>query len=259
MKHTERINKLRKYSVFVALICLLGICWEFGAKDSDLRIFISTPTIAFEYFLNNYNDLFQAATVTLIEALVGLVIATLFSFIVIIICLYVPKLMDFILPLMITSQIIPLITLAPLIALIFDIGLTAKIVMAALLCFFPIFVNFANGINLIPKSITELMDVYNISKTKRIIHFYFPLSLPSIMSGLKVSATFAVIGAIMAEFCGSKIGLGKNLFLASKRLNPELMINSLILSAILGGIFYITINIIESKIGKWYKQTNIEK
>jgi NitT/TauT family transport system permease protein len=160
---------------------------------------------------------------------------------------------------MVTSQIIPLITLSPLIVLVFDIGIKSKIVMAALLCFFPIFINFANGINLIQKSIMELMEIYHISKIKQIRYFYFPLSLPSIMSGMKVSATFAVVGAIMAEFCGSKIGLGKNLFLASKRLNPELMITSLVLSAILGGLFYLLITAIESQLGKWYKQTNFEK
>lgn len=248
---------MRRYFAFAILVMVLLLFWEFGARNSDARIFISTPTLAYNFFVQNYQPLFQATGITLIEALIGLIIATAFSFAVMIICLYFPKLMDFILPMMVTSQVIPLITLAPLFALIFDIGLTAKIMMAALLCFFPIFVNFANGVNLVSKNINELMYIYNVSNTQRIFRFYFPLSLPSIMTGLKVSSTLAVIGAIMAEFCGSNIGLGKNLFLASKRLNPELMVNSLILSAILGGLLYGIIYLIELKLGSWYKQNEI--
>ena len=255
MKKTYSNNV--KYLIFLILIVLLLILWEFGAKDSDARIFISTPSLSLNYFMQNYNSLLKATGITLTESLLGLIIATLFSFIVMIVCFYIPKLMEFVLPLMVTSQVIPLITLAPLFALIFDIGMTAKIMMAALLCFFPVFVNFANGVNLISKNINELMYIYNVTTTQRIIRFYFPLALPSIMTGLKVSATLSVIGAIMAEFCGSRIGLGKNLFLASKRLNPELMINSLILSAILGGLLYAFIYLLELKLGSWYKQNKI--
>lgn len=246
-----------KYFVYITLLAFIIILWEFGLKGTDAKIFISTPSLTYNYFVSNYISLLYAASVTFIEAFLGLIIATVFSFFIMILCFYIPKLMDFVLPLMVTSQVIPLVTLAPLFALIFDIGLTAKIMMAALLCFFPIFVNFANGVSVISKNFKELMYVYNISATQRIFRFYFPLSLPNIMAGLKVSSTLSVIGAIMAEFCGSRIGLGKNLFLASKKLNPELMINSLILSAILGGLLYVLVYFIEMKIGRWYKHKKL--
>ena len=252
----KKIN-ISKYLILFTLLTFVLFFWEFGAKGTDARIFISTPSLSLDFFFHNYNFLLQATSITLAESLIGLIIATVFSFLIMIVCFYIPKLMDIILPLMVTSQVIPLVTLAPLFALIFDIGLTAKIMMAALLCFFPIFVNFANGVNLIPKNINELMYIYNVSTTQRIIRFYFPLSLPNIMTGLKVSATLSVIGAIMAEFCGSRIGLGKNLFLASKRLNPELMINSLILSSLLGGALYALVYFIEIKLGRWYIQNKI--
>lgn len=239
--------------IIAIIIGLLLLFWEFAAKGTDAEIFISTPSKIVAYLVDNRLFLFESTAVTFLESILGLIIATLLSFALMVICFYIPKLMDVVLPLAVTSQVIPLITLAPLFALIFDIGLTAKIMMAALMCFFPIFVNFANGVNLISKSITELMQIYNISTTQKIIKFYFPLSLPSIMQGLKVSSTLAVIGAIMAEFCGTKIGLGKNLFLASKRLNPELMMASIVLSAVLGGLLYLLVVLLENKLGYWYK------
>jgi len=72
------------------------------------------------------------------------------------------------------------------------------------------------------------------------------------MAGLKVSATLAVIGAIVAEFVGAPIGLGKNLFLSAKRLEPELMMASLLLSTSIGLLLYMSIQMIENKFGRWY-------
>jgi len=72
------------------------------------------------------------------------------------------------------------------------------------------------------------------------------------MAGLKVASTLAVIGAIVAEFNGADIGLGKNLFLAAKKLEPELMMSSLILSSVLGGALFAGTVVIEWSFGKWY-------
>src|SRR5690606_37333661 len=139
-----------------------------------------------------------------------------------ILCFYFPKLMDFVLPIMVTSQVIPLIVLAPFFIILMGIGLGSKIAMAALMCFFPIFVNFAQGFKAINPNIHELMHIYNADTWTRIRQVYFPLSMPSIMAGLKISATLAVIGAIVAEFAGAEVGLGRNLFISALRLEPEM-------------------------------------
>ncbi|MDD2285002.1 MAG: ABC transporter permease subunit [Paludibacter sp.] len=228
------------------------VIWENAAKSSDFRLLLSSPSLIVSYFVDNISALFSATYATLYESIMGLLLAVAVSFGIMIICFYIPKLMEFVLPIMITSQVIPLITLAPLFILIFGIGYMSKIMMAALICFFPIFINFANGARLISKNIHELMYIYNASKTQMIFRVYFPLSMPQIMSGLKVAATLAVIGAIVAEFNGTEIGLGKNLFLAAKRLEPELMMSSLLLSALLGGLLYLSIYLIEFIFGKWY-------
>jgi NitT/TauT family transport system permease protein len=228
------------------------VTWENAAKSSDFRLLLSSPSLILSYFADNMSALFSATYATLYESIMGLLLAVAVSFGIMVICFYIPKLMEFVLPVMITSQVIPLITLAPLFILIFGIGYMSKIMMAALICFFPIFINFANGARLISKNIHELMYIYNASKTQMIFRVYFPLSMPQIMSGLKVAATLAVIGAIVAEFNGTEIGLGKNLFLAAKRLEPELMMSSLLLSALLGGLLYLSIYLIEFIFGKWY-------
>lgn len=238
--------------VYGVLILILGIAWEYAAQSNTVRVLISSPSLIFKYFSNNLAPLSNAAWVTFMEAFLGLFLATFFSFATMTLCFYFPKLMNYVLPIMVFSQVVPLITLAPLFIILFGVGLAAKIMMAALLCFFPIFVNFSNGIQLISSNIHELSYIYNTTPTQKIKHIYFPLALPNIMTGLKVAATLAVIGAIVAEFNGAEFGLGKNLFLAAKRLEPELMMCSLAFSAFLGGFMYSLIFIIEKKLGRWY-------
>ena len=239
--------------LYILLSIVLFAAWQyFGSTSQTVRLLLSSPTLVVDYFGQNPMALIQATQTTLIEAVVGLLIAVVFSFGVMIFCFYYPKLMDFVLPIMVTSQVIPLIVLAPFFIILLGIGLGSKIAMAALMCFFPIFVNFAQGYKAINQNIHELMFIYNADTWMRIRRVYFPLSLPSIMAGLKISATLAVIGAIVAEFNGAEVGLGKNLFLAAKRLEPDLMMSSLLLSTALGLFFYGVIYLIEKRFVNWY-------
>ncbi|MEM6719197.1 MAG: ABC transporter permease [Bacteroidota bacterium] len=247
------MKNLKRNIIYLILIIILLIVWEYQSKQSNtFRLLLSSPSLIWDYFQNEIDILTKATLITFVEALAGLLIATIFSFLTIILCFFNKRLMDYVLPIMIFSQVIPLITLAPLFIIAFGVGLKSKIMMAALICFFPIFVNFNNGVKLIDKNIHEMMYIYGASTIQKIKHLYFPLALPNIMAGLKIATTLSVIGAIVAEFNGADIGLGKNLFLAAKRLEPELMMTSLILSSILGGLLFISIVLIEKKIGKWY-------
>jgi NitT/TauT family transport system permease protein len=170
-----------------------------------------------------------------------------------ILCFYKPKVMDFILPVMVTSQVIPLIVLAPFFIILLGIGVSSKIAMASLMCFFPIFVNFAHGYRSISGNIHELLYIYDAPLKIRIRRVYFPLSMNSIMAGLKVSATLAVIGAIVAEFTGAETGLGKNLFISAIRLEPDLMMTSLLLSTLIGLSVYGSIRLVEKRVFNWYE------
>lgn len=245
---------MKKWMLYLLLSVILLALWQyFGSHNQTVRLLLSSPTQVVQYFSENAIDLLTATKTTLLEAVVGLIIAVVFSFAMMILCFYKPKVMDFVLPLMVTSQVIPLIVLAPFFILLFGIGLSSKIAMAALMCFFPIFVNFAQGYKSISNNIHELMHIYNASLGFRIRHVYFPLSLSSIIAGLKVSATLAVIGAIVAEFTGAENGLGKNLFISAIRLEPDLMMTSLLLSSLIGLVLYSLIRLIEKSAFNWYE------
>lgn len=251
---------MKKRVLYLVLIINFYFIWEFfGSRSPSVRLLISSPGFIVDYIGQNYYDLLSATAVTLIEAFCGLLIATFISFTVMTLVFFKPKIMDYVLPVMVTSQVMPLIVLAPFFVLLLGIGVTSKIAMAAVMCFFPIFVNFAQGYKSISKNILELMNINRASTTFKIINVYYPLSMPNIIAGLKISSTLSVIGAIVAEFTGAQIGLGKNLFLSAIRLNPDLMMSSLLLSTVLGGIMFGAILVLERLTGTWFLHSDEEE
>lgn len=244
------------YLYYLILAVIVFSLWYFSSKSNNVRLFVSSPYLVYDYFTTQFIFLLKDTWVTFYESFLGLLLATFISFSTMIICLYIPKLLKYFLPIMIVFQVIPLITLAPFFLLWLGVGPMSKIAMAAMICYFPIFINFANGVRLISSNIRELLIINNASKTQSIKLVFIPLALPHIMAGLKIASTLAVIGAIVGEFSGAEIGLGRNLFLTTIKTDPELMMNSVILSSLLGGVMFSIIYLLEKKLGKWYQKNS---
>jgi NitT/TauT family transport system permease protein len=237
----------------VGLFLVIGtVLWELVGSNKTVGLLISAPSRVFNYFITNAGDLLGALAQTSLEAFAGIMLATLVCFSVMFVCFYWPSLLSALLPITALSQVVPLITLAPLFILLFGLGTLSKIMMATLICFFPIFIGFATGVRQVSDEVRTMLYVYDASVWQRVRWAYLPQSLPHLMAGLKVASTLAVIGAIVAEFNGADIGLGKNLYLAAKKLEPELMMSSLILSSVLGGALFGAVVGIERSLGSWY-------
>ncbi len=244
---------IAKKIIILGFIIALFVFWEVAASNSSrVKYLVSSPSASFDYAVNNYNNILTSTLVTSTEAVSGFLIAIAFSFIIMLVCLIYPASLKIVLPIFVTSQVLPIITLAPLFIILFGVGLLSKIAMVVLMCFFPIFINFTAGVNSISQNTNELLYVYNTSKVFKIFKVIIPLSTPYIFTGLKVSTTMAVMGAIVAEFVGAKDGLGKNLYVAPKNSLPELMICSIILTTILGWLLFKVVELVEKLMGKWY-------
>jgi|WetSurSiteA1Bulk_404760.scaffolds.fasta_scaffold00149_5 ABC-type nitrate/sulfonate/bicarbonate transport system permease component len=238
----------------VILFILIWEIWAFYSKN--LRFFVSSPSASFEYGITHFQNIIYSTLITSIEALSGFFLAIIFSFLIMLFCLLYPNFLKIILPIFITSQILPIITLAPFFIILFGMGLMSKIAMVVLMCFFPIFINFSTGVNSISQNTQELLYVYNAGKLFRIFKIIIPLSMPYLFSGLKVGTTMAIMGAIVSEFVGAKDGLGKNLYLAPKNSQPELMICSVILITLLGWLLFKSVDLTEKKFGNWYSNND---
>jgi NitT/TauT family transport system permease protein len=244
---------IKKFLFRAIAMTLLLILWEYSCSNSiKVKLLISCPSLIFKYVQVNYYNIIVATYTTFLESVVGLLLAILLSLSTMTICFVYPRLLRLVLPAFVTIQVVPLIALAPLLIMLLGIGYMSKIVMVVLISFFPLFMNFKDGFQRISKSVHELLFIYSASLAFRIARIYFPLSMPYIFTGLKTSATLSVIGAIVAEFNGADYGLGRNLFLAAKRLDPELMMVSLILTTTMGGFLYFIMWRAEHIFGYWY-------
>ena len=243
-----------KYTIAICVITALLVLWYLYTQDhsSDAHHFLSDPISTVKYLTNNYLPLLKDTSNTLKEILGGGLIAVLLSFIFMCICIVYPNFLGKIKPIVVVSQIIPIIVFYPIFMVLFGIGLMSNIAMVALMCFFPMFVNFATGIENIPENVHSLLYMYNTKKSFSIFKVIIPLSAPYIFSALKITVTMAIMGAIVAEFTSGLHGLGFDLYNAKRKSMPELLMSSVFIIISIGFILYSIIEFFERKIGHWY-------
>ncbi len=216
---------------------------------------IPTPSNVLVYILKNINMLILYSGITLGEALLGFVCAGILSFNVAVIFIFSKTLRLGIYPVFIALQAVPIIALSPLIILWFGTGLLSKVVVVTLLCFFPILVNTLKGFQDINTEYLDLFKVYSASNWTVFTKLRLPFSYPFIFAALKISATLAVVGAIIGEFVGSREGLGFLILTASYRLRTDVMFSAIFFATVSTLLFFYSVVLIEKlfiKIGHYY-------
>jgi NitT/TauT family transport system permease protein len=148
-------------------------------------------------------------------------------------------------PIIITVQSTPVVAYAPLLIILLGNGAASKIVVAALTVFFPMLMNVIVGIRTVPEDERELMRTLNATRWQTLLKLELPAALPIIISGLKISATLAVIGAVVGEFVGANIGLGYLINLARSQYDNSLVIVAVLTLTILARLLYGLMSLLE--------------
>ena len=152
-------------------------------------------------------------------------------------------------PYLVAAQATPILALAPLIALWFGDGLLSKVIICALIVFFPVAVATMIGIRTVDRQLLEMGRAFRASRLQVLTRLEIPGALPSIFGGLRVGATLAVIGAVIAEWAGAGQGLGYLINLARGSLfDTPLLFATLASIAALGVAFYIVIVLVERRL-----------
>ena len=145
-----------------------------------------------------------------------------------------------------------MVCLAPMIILVFGPGPSGKVFLSALVAFFPILTNIIAGIRSVPSASQEMMRIMGATKAQAIRHVVIPHCADHFFAGMRIAAPLSVIGAIIAEFNGADVGIGKDIFISAKRLEPELMMSGIAAGAILSGVIYGGVQLLERRLGSWY-------
>ena len=170
---------------------------------------------------------------TLQATLAGFAASLLIAFVFSVLIDFVPRLRSALMPVFVISQTLPLVAIAPLIVLWFGFGLLPKILLVALVTFFPMLVALTRGYEATEPEIEELLTTMGASRWKRFCAARLPSSLPYFFAGLRISITYAVVGAIFAEYAGAARGLGIYILNAKNNFRADLVLAAVLVSALL--------------------------
>jgi NitT/TauT family transport system permease protein len=189
--------------------------------------------------------------VTLFEALSGFIIGTLLAFALGIAISLLPKLQQTFYPYIVAFETLPKISIAPIVLIWFGYGLTSKVVLTALMSFFPVLANTIAGMAATPPEQKDLFVAFTANRWQLFWKLNLPNALPFIFVGINLSALLSVIGAIVGEFVGSKAGLGFLMLQRNFDLDmPGMFAILLVLSAI-GILFHVLIQFARRRLLFW--------
>ncbi|MEE8593134.1 MAG: ABC transporter permease, partial [Candidatus Bipolaricaulota bacterium] len=161
-------------------------------------------------------------------------------------------------PHLVLLQAIPLIAVAPLVIVWFGFGPLAKILVVAFVCFFPIAVNAFEGFRSVDPSYRELLDTFGASRWARYRHLYIPASVPGILSGAKIAATYSVLGAVIGEWLGGSKGIGVYMTRAQRSFRNDRLFAAIVLVMVMSfGLFKIVESVGDS-ITPWVRRKGHE-
>ncbi|MGH2595206.1 MAG: ABC transporter permease [Actinomycetota bacterium] len=206
-----RIARLsRNYGVAALFLLFLIGLWEFYVWAFHVPTYlIPSPSKIAVAMKEDWAPYLASATwVTLKEVLIGFVVAILAGLGLSVVLHLFGPLRRAVYPLLIMSQTIPIVVLAPALVILLGYGLAPKLVIVALICFFPIVVNGLDGLRSVDEDYIRMMRTLDASRWAIFRRIEFPSALPLIFSGLRIAATFAAIGAVFGEWSGASAGLG---------------------------------------------------
>jgi NitT/TauT family transport system permease protein/putative hydroxymethylpyrimidine transport system permease protein len=228
-----------RLALAVGLVCLFVLAWQGVASlDSVDDLTLASPLETAEALSDDWGLLMDNARVTLVEVVLGLAISVVAGVAFAVSMHLLRPLRDAAYPLLVGSQAIPIVVLAPLFVLAFGYGIGPKLAIVALICFFPITVNLLDGLRSAPAELLKLMRSMGASRLRTLRSVELPAALPSLFSGLKIAATVSVIGAVFGEWAGADEGLGRLVLLGNNQLQtPRVYAGIVILTVMAVGLF----------------------
>jgi NitT/TauT family transport system permease protein len=202
----------RRQTILGAASLLAGLfLWWLAARMSHLPAFIlPSPSGVWSRFLSAAEDgtLAANAAATLEEILLGLALGVSLATILGYLVAKSRALERLLSPYLVASQAIPLVAIAPLLVIWFGPGMFSKVLICAMIVFFPVLVNTIVGVRAVPAALNDLMQSLHATRSQILFKLEIPAALPVFLGGLRIGATLSVIGAVVGELVGSDRGLG---------------------------------------------------
>ncbi|WKZ37203.1 MAG: ABC transporter permease [Anaerolineales bacterium] len=230
--------------------------WHMIVQVSGLpRFILPAPADVWSRFLRAFNDgsLLYHTHITLLEIVLGLLAGILFATVVGYALAKSRTLEKVLAPYLVASQAIPIIAIAPLLVIWLGSGILSKVVICALIVFFPVLVNTIVGIRAVPAALYDMMASLRATRWQILFKLELPASLPILLGGLRIGATLSVIGAIVGELVDANRGLGFLLKLGDFQYDTSMVFVAVFMLIALALSLYGVVTMLEKRFLKWQK------
>jgi NitT/TauT family transport system permease protein len=248
---------MKKVPIYSCLLFILILfIWE-GLASQMNEMILPAPSVVVTTLLEGLKSGYYTPHLirTSLEIVTGLFLGSCLGMFAGILMGEVEFIRKLLFPYVIASQAVPKLALAPLFILWFGFGMTSKVVITALICFFPLMENTVTAIQYTDRQKIELFRVLGANRWQILFRLKIPAGLPSIIAGFRVAAVLAVVGAVVGEFIGGSEGLGALIIASQGMMDTPLMFSVLILVTILGTLLYQITYFIEQRLLRYKKQS----
>jgi NitT/TauT family transport system permease protein len=247
------LARASEYVLPVATFVLLLIVWEVAVKTLKVPTFIlPAPSVVLAEMWNVRVQLAGHAWATLLASLVGFGLTIVVTVPLAVMIAASTTLRNTIYPLIVVSQSVPKVAVAPLIVVLVGVGEAPKILIAFLVAFFPLLVDTATGLNAVPRDLLDLSRSLNSSRIQEFVKIRFPTAVPFFFSGLKVAVAFSVLGAVVGEFVQADRGLGYLIVVSTSYWKTPLAFASMTLLSAMGLALFFLVSLVERIFFRWY-------
>ncbi len=239
-------------SPIVLMLLVLG-AWEAAVHLFKIQPYVLPPpsSVARSLFNDGPRVIFPQLGVTLVEILAGYSLAIVVAFILSVLIVYWSAFRRGVLPLIVASQTIPVIAIAPVLVIWFGYNATPRIIITAIVAFFPLTVAVVTGLQSVDPLLIDFFRTLKATSIQAFFKLRFPIALPNIFAGLKVAATLAVVGATISEWVGASRGLGYLIAQDTQQLNTARVFASLVILGLCGMALFGIVSLIERLSMPW--------
>jgi putative hydroxymethylpyrimidine transport system permease protein len=249
---------LDRYGPPALVVVLTIVVWELIIRVFDVPTYIwSSPSLIAQTMKEELPDLLSHSVVTLKETLVGFLFAVALGLAFGLLIHFSVLAKRALYPLLIASQSIPTVVLAPVFVLVLGFGIWPKVAVVALFCFFPIVVSTIDGLMGVDREYIRMMLTLDATRIGIFRRVEFPAALPQIFTGTRVAATYAAIGAVFGEWAGSEAGLGWQMLQAKGRLDTALVFADIVFITVMALGLFAIVSLVERLTIPWARKGGV--
>ena len=244
-------SKIWSCSAIVLILIVWQIVSATGLVD---RFMLPSPVQVVQAFVTEFPTLMEHSLVTLAEAFIGLALGILLGFVMAVLMDQFDGFYKAFYPLIVLTQTIPTVAIAPLLVLWFGYEMTPKVILIVITTFFPIAVGLLNGFMSADKDSINLLRTMGAGRWQIFCYIKFPGALSQFFAGLRISASYAVVGAVISEWLGGFHGLGVYMTRVKKAFSFDKMFAVIFLISIISLLLMKGVDLLQKKCMPWEKE-----